>query len=130
MQYKSKIPWVRQAVCEQKDAVGWQCLHCPCWCCSLWWNSEGQGCSFSHQLQQKVVTSAVFSGKKEGYLESLSQPFLETRLSECSKPLQASATSSWLCEFLPDQTDSFSKRNSLLAEAASPATGVPPCNIQ
>uniref|UniRef100_H0ZAC4 Myosin IH n=1 Tax=Taeniopygia guttata TaxID=59729 RepID=H0ZAC4_TAEGU len=32
------------------------------------------------QLQQKVVTSAVFSGKKEGYLESLSQPFLETRL--------------------------------------------------
>uniref|UniRef100_A0A8D2MU84 Myosin IH n=1 Tax=Zonotrichia albicollis TaxID=44394 RepID=A0A8D2MU84_ZONAL len=48
------------------------------------------GCSFSHQLQQKVVTSAVFSGKKEGYLESLSQPFLETRLSECSKPLRAS----------------------------------------
>uniref|UniRef100_A0A8C9MU69 Myosin IH n=1 Tax=Serinus canaria TaxID=9135 RepID=A0A8C9MU69_SERCA len=42
------------------------------------------------QLQQKVVTSAVFSGKKEGYLESLSQPFLETRLSECSKPLEAS----------------------------------------
>uniref|UniRef100_A0A803V054 Myosin IH n=1 Tax=Ficedula albicollis TaxID=59894 RepID=A0A803V054_FICAL len=34
------------------------------------------------QLQQKVVTSAVFSGKKEGYLESLSQPFLETRLKE------------------------------------------------
>ncbi|KAI1233069.1 Unconventional myosin-Ih, partial [Lamprotornis superbus] len=34
------------------------------------------------QLQQKVVTSAVFSGKKEGYLESLSQPFLDTRLKE------------------------------------------------
>ncbi|RLV99882.1 hypothetical protein DV515_00009383 [Chloebia gouldiae] len=36
------------------------------------------------QLQQKVVTSAVFSGKKEGYLESLSQPFLETRLKAAS----------------------------------------------
>uniref|UniRef100_A0A8U7N699 Myosin IH n=1 Tax=Corvus moneduloides TaxID=1196302 RepID=A0A8U7N699_CORMO len=49
-----------------------------------------KGLSFSHQLQQKVVTSAVFSGKKEGYLESLGQPFLETRLSEFSKPLEAS----------------------------------------
>uniref|UniRef100_A0A8D2PMT3 Myosin IH n=1 Tax=Zosterops lateralis melanops TaxID=1220523 RepID=A0A8D2PMT3_ZOSLA len=75
------------------------------------------------QLQQKVVTSAVFSGKKEGYLESLSQPFLDTRLSEFSKALEASATSSCLCKFLLDQTDSFSKRNSLLAEAALP----PPC---
>ncbi|NXS05081.1 MYO1H protein, partial [Oxylabes madagascariensis] len=34
------------------------------------------------QLQQKVVTSAVFCGKKEGYQESLSQPFMETRLRE------------------------------------------------
>ncbi|KAF4790565.1 Unconventional myosin-Ih [Turdus rufiventris] len=34
------------------------------------------------QLQQKVVTSAIFSGKKQGYAESLSQPFLETRLKE------------------------------------------------
>lgn len=70
-----------------------------------------------------MVTSAVFSGKKEGYLESLSQPFLDTRLSEFSKALEASATSSCLCKFLLDQTDSFSKRNSLLAEAALP----PPC---
>uniref|UniRef100_A0A8C5UGR8 Myosin IH n=1 Tax=Malurus cyaneus samueli TaxID=2593467 RepID=A0A8C5UGR8_9PASS len=50
-------------------------------------NSEGKGCSFSHQLQQKVVTSAVFCGKKEGYQESLTQPFLDTRLSESSKAL-------------------------------------------
>ncbi|NXM05749.1 MYO1H protein, partial [Tyrannus savana] len=32
------------------------------------------------QLQQKVVTSAVFQGKKEGYVQSINQPFLDTRL--------------------------------------------------
>uniref|UniRef100_A0A8C3VG88 Myosin IH n=1 Tax=Catharus ustulatus TaxID=91951 RepID=A0A8C3VG88_CATUS len=47
----------------------------------VWWPC-GKGCSLSHQLQQKVVTSAIFNGKKEGYLQSLSQPFLDTRLSE------------------------------------------------
>lgn len=51
----------------------------------------------------------MFSGKKEGYLESLSQPFLDTRLSEFSKPLEASATCSWLCKSLLDQTDSFTR---------------------
>lgn len=39
-------------------------------------------CSFSKQLQQKVVASAVFRGKKEGYLQSINQPFVDTRLSE------------------------------------------------
>uniref|UniRef100_A0A8U7N626 Myosin IH n=1 Tax=Corvus moneduloides TaxID=1196302 RepID=A0A8U7N626_CORMO len=39
-----------------------------------------RGLTAERKLQQKVVTSAVFSGKKEGYLESLGQPFLETRL--------------------------------------------------
>uniref|UniRef100_A0A8B9VF45 Myosin IH n=1 Tax=Anas zonorhyncha TaxID=75864 RepID=A0A8B9VF45_9AVES len=34
------------------------------------------------QLQQKVVASAVFRGKKEGYLQSINQPFADTRLSE------------------------------------------------
>ncbi|KFP87564.1 Unconventional myosin-Ih, partial [Acanthisitta chloris] len=34
------------------------------------------------QLQQKVVTSAVFRGKKEGYQQSLNQRFLDTRLKE------------------------------------------------
>uniref|UniRef100_A0A8B9TQQ3 Myosin IH n=1 Tax=Anas platyrhynchos TaxID=8839 RepID=A0A8B9TQQ3_ANAPL len=33
------------------------------------------------QLQQKVVASAVFRGKKEGYLQSINQPFVDTRLS-------------------------------------------------
>uniref|UniRef100_A0A8C4JHK7 Myosin IH n=1 Tax=Dromaius novaehollandiae TaxID=8790 RepID=A0A8C4JHK7_DRONO len=33
------------------------------------------------QLQQKVVASAIFRGKKEGYLQSINQPFMETRLS-------------------------------------------------
>uniref|UniRef100_A0A8C3EM37 Myosin IH n=1 Tax=Corvus moneduloides TaxID=1196302 RepID=A0A8C3EM37_CORMO len=41
-----------------------------------------RGLTAERKLQQKVVTSAVFSGKKEGYLESLGQPFLETRLKE------------------------------------------------
>uniref|UniRef100_A0A8C6ZBU4 Myosin IH n=1 Tax=Nothoprocta perdicaria TaxID=30464 RepID=A0A8C6ZBU4_NOTPE len=36
------------------------------------------------QLQQKVVASAIFRGKKEGYMQSITQPFLETRLSECT----------------------------------------------
>lgn len=39
-------------------------------------------CSFSKQLQQKVVASAVFRGKKEGYVQSINQPFADTRLSE------------------------------------------------
>ncbi|KAM6051284.1 unconventional myosin-Ih isoform 1-T1 [Theristicus caerulescens] len=34
------------------------------------------------QLQQKVVASAVFRGKKEGYLQSINQPFMDTRLKE------------------------------------------------
>ncbi|NXS40173.1 MYO1H protein, partial [Balaeniceps rex] len=34
------------------------------------------------QLQQKVVASAVFRGKKEGYLQSINQPFMDTRLSK------------------------------------------------
>ncbi|XP_053861970.1 unconventional myosin-Ih isoform X1 [Malaclemys terrapin pileata] len=34
------------------------------------------------QLQQKVVASAIFRGKKDGYLQSISQPFADTRLSE------------------------------------------------
>ncbi|NWS96514.1 MYO1H protein, partial [Mionectes macconnelli] len=41
---------------------------------------RGEGCSSPPQLQQKVVTSAVFQGKKEGYVQSINQPFLDTRL--------------------------------------------------
>uniref|UniRef100_A0A8B9ICM3 Myosin IH n=1 Tax=Anser brachyrhynchus TaxID=132585 RepID=A0A8B9ICM3_9AVES len=39
------------------------------------------------QLQQKVVASAVFRGKKEGYLQSINQPFADTRLSEYTPSL-------------------------------------------
>lgn len=45
---------------------------------------EDKGCSFSKQLEQKVVASAVFRGKKEGYVQSINQPFADTRLSECT----------------------------------------------
>ncbi|XP_008416941.1 unconventional myosin-Ih isoform X2 [Poecilia reticulata] len=34
------------------------------------------------QLQMKVVTSAIFKGKKESYPPSIPQPFLDTRISE------------------------------------------------
>ncbi|XP_054905098.1 unconventional myosin-Ih [Poeciliopsis prolifica] len=34
------------------------------------------------QLQMKVVTSAIFKGKKENYPPSIPQPFLDTRISE------------------------------------------------
>ncbi|XP_012718841.2 unconventional myosin-Ih [Fundulus heteroclitus] len=34
------------------------------------------------QLQMKVVTSSIFKGKKENYPQSISQPFLDTRISE------------------------------------------------
>ncbi|XP_067395564.1 unconventional myosin-Ih isoform X1 [Emydura macquarii macquarii] len=34
------------------------------------------------QLQQKVIASAIFRGKKDGYLQSINQPFADTRLSE------------------------------------------------
>uniref|UniRef100_A0A8D0GTP6 MYO1H protein n=1 Tax=Sphenodon punctatus TaxID=8508 RepID=A0A8D0GTP6_SPHPU len=36
----------------------------------------------SKQMQQKVVASAIFQGKKDGYLQSLNEPFVETRLKE------------------------------------------------
>uniref|UniRef100_A0A8C0FJW5 Myosin IH n=1 Tax=Bubo bubo TaxID=30461 RepID=A0A8C0FJW5_BUBBB len=38
------------------------------------------------QLQQKVVASAVFRGKKEGYLQSINQPFMDTRLKNDINP--------------------------------------------
>uniref|UniRef100_A0A8C4JIF7 Myosin IH n=1 Tax=Dromaius novaehollandiae TaxID=8790 RepID=A0A8C4JIF7_DRONO len=38
------------------------------------------------QLQQKVVASAIFRGKKEGYLQSINQPFMETRLKNDINP--------------------------------------------
>ncbi|XP_023589424.1 unconventional myosin-Ih [Trichechus manatus latirostris] len=34
------------------------------------------------QMQQKVVTSDIFRGKKDGYVESLNQPFANSRLDE------------------------------------------------
>lgn len=46
-----------------------------------------------YQMQQKVVTSEIFRGKKEGYAESLNQPFANSRIgkslfsSMCSLPL-------------------------------------------
>lgn len=46
-----------------------------------------------YQMQQKVVTSEIFRGKKEGYAESLNQPFADSRIgkslfsSMCSLPL-------------------------------------------
>ncbi|XP_013925114.1 PREDICTED: unconventional myosin-Ih, partial [Thamnophis sirtalis] len=43
------------------------------------------------QMEQKAVASAIFSGKKVGYVESLNQPFLHSRLGEsdlCPKVLQ------------------------------------------
>lgn len=33
-------------------------------------------------MEQKVVTSAIFSGKKDGYAEGLNEPFADTWLSE------------------------------------------------
>uniref|UniRef100_A0A8C8S4P2 Myosin IH n=1 Tax=Pelusios castaneus TaxID=367368 RepID=A0A8C8S4P2_9SAUR len=34
------------------------------------------------ELQQKVIASAIFRGKKDGYVQSINQPFADTRLSE------------------------------------------------
>ncbi|CAL8348032.1 unnamed protein product [Lota lota] len=34
------------------------------------------------QLQMKVVTSSIFKGKKDSYAQSITQPFLDTRISE------------------------------------------------
>ncbi|XP_006004623.1 unconventional myosin-Ih [Latimeria chalumnae] len=34
------------------------------------------------QMQQKVVASSIFKGKKDGYLQSVPKPFADTRLSE------------------------------------------------
>ncbi|KAF3695824.1 Unconventional myosin-Ih [Channa argus] len=34
------------------------------------------------ELQLKLVTSSIFKGKKDGYAQSVSQPFVDTRISE------------------------------------------------
>ncbi|KAK2837302.1 hypothetical protein Q5P01_014514 [Channa striata] len=34
------------------------------------------------QLQLKLITSSIFKGKKDGYAQSVSQPFVDTRISE------------------------------------------------
>ncbi len=34
------------------------------------------------QLQQKVVTSAIFRGKKDSYPSSIAVPFVDTRISQ------------------------------------------------
>uniref|UniRef100_A0A8C6J889 Uncharacterized protein n=1 Tax=Melopsittacus undulatus TaxID=13146 RepID=A0A8C6J889_MELUD len=47
---------------------------------------EDKGCPFSKQLEQKVVASAVFRGKKEGYVQSINQPFADTRLKNDINP--------------------------------------------
>lgn len=36
----------------------------------------------SLQMQQKVVASEIFRGRKDGYAESLNQPFARSRLGE------------------------------------------------
>ena len=36
--------------------------------------------SLCYQMQQKVVTSELFRGKKEGYAEALNQPFANSRM--------------------------------------------------
>jgi hypothetical protein len=33
-----------------------------------------------YQMQQKVVASEIFRGKKEGYAQSLNQPFANSRI--------------------------------------------------
>lgn len=35
-------------------------------------------------MQQKVVTSDIFKGKKAGYAESVNQPFASSRLGKCA----------------------------------------------
>uniref|UniRef100_A0A667I5B8 Myosin IH n=1 Tax=Lynx canadensis TaxID=61383 RepID=A0A667I5B8_LYNCA len=39
-------------------------------------------CDFRAEMQQKVVTSELFRGKKEGYAEALNQPFANSRIDE------------------------------------------------
>ena len=39
-----------------------------------------------NQMQQKVVTSELFRGKKEGYAEVLNQPFANSRIGEYILP--------------------------------------------
>uniref|UniRef100_A0A8C3MGF5 Uncharacterized protein n=1 Tax=Geospiza parvula TaxID=87175 RepID=A0A8C3MGF5_GEOPR len=70
-----KMSWTRAGVLETSEMLQKLCMRnlVRKYC-------RGLTAERKVQLQQKVVTSAVFSGKKEGYLESLSQPFLETRL--------------------------------------------------
>ncbi|XP_074869086.1 unconventional myosin-Ih isoform X2 [Carettochelys insculpta] len=43
---------------------------------------QGTTAERTAQLQQKAVASAIFRGKKDGYLQSISQPFADTRQNE------------------------------------------------
>ncbi|XP_037673259.1 unconventional myosin-Ih [Choloepus didactylus] len=48
----------------------------------VWKYCSGITAERKAQMQQKVVTSEVFWGKKEGYAESLSQPFANSQIDE------------------------------------------------
>jgi len=41
-------------------------------------------CYIFSQLQQKVVTSAIFKGKKDSYPASIAVPFVDSRISQYS----------------------------------------------
>lgn len=41
-------------------------------------------CNVFSQLQQKVVTSGIFKGKKDSYPSSIAVPFVDTRISQYS----------------------------------------------
>ncbi|XP_023576706.1 unconventional myosin-Ih [Octodon degus] len=43
---------------------------------------HGVSAEWKAMMQQKAITSEIFRGKKEGYAESLNQPFVNTRIDE------------------------------------------------
>ncbi|KAB1255561.1 Unconventional myosin-Ih [Camelus dromedarius] len=70
--------YCRGITAERKALVGTRCV-------GRWRDGGGRGVPalpIISPMQQKVVTSDIFRGKKEGYAESLNQPFAHSRIDE------------------------------------------------
>lgn len=59
-------------------------------------------------MQQKVVTSEIFKGKKAGYADSLSQPFASSRLGKCAVCLSVCLSDKSREEHRPSREQVFS----------------------
>uniref|UniRef100_A0A8D2LTN8 Myosin IH n=1 Tax=Varanus komodoensis TaxID=61221 RepID=A0A8D2LTN8_VARKO len=66
------------------------------------------------QMEQKAIASSIFCGKKAGYAESLSKPFVDTRLSNLGEGARVSRASAYVTPVVKFDRNGFRPRERLL----------------